>query len=211
MDLLKILQKKSKDFIKNQKAESKVRKANEEEIDKQEKNDERIFKLMETSGYSELSNKIRKKFMNEGMSSLEALKKFRELYGTFDPNKNYHEKKSRMKTKIVDNSKAMEKRRRIDKFIEEEEPILKKNTSKFIDNIIKGIEEKIPKKQKKTTMMTAKIMKPVKKRTMSTTKIVEYKPKEHELNKVIDLLEKMNQTKEIMNAIKYVKNFIKNN
>jgi hypothetical protein len=65
---------------------------------------------------------------------------------------------------------------------------------------------------KKTTMMTTKIVEPVKKRSfMSTSKIVEYKPEPHELDKVVKLLEKLNQSKEIINAIKYVKKFIKNN
>ena len=107
---------------------------------------------------------------------------------------NKYNKRVPMKTKIVDNSKAIARKNKLNKILEFE-PKLKENTSKLIDNIIKGIEEKLPPKPKK--------------RLMTTTKIVEYKPKEHELEKVIKMLGELNQTTPIINAIKYVKNFIK--
>ena len=217
MNLIKILQKKSKDFIKNQKSEDKAQKAIDERMEKQDKEDKRMFELMETSGYNKLFNKIKEEIPNEGLKKSQILNKVLEQIGTFDPNKDYHEKKTRMKTKIVDNSKAI-KRRKIENLLNENNDKLNIQIPRFIDNIISGIEEKIPKKTKKPikkkTMTTTK---PIKKTTMKTAKIMEYKPKNiseekpkgHELDKVIKMLGELKQTTEIMNAIKYVKNFIK--
>jgi hypothetical protein len=96
--------------------------------------------------------------------------------------------KTRMKTKKIVKRKIPEVHKDIDKYI--------KNFDLSIDKSLKP--KNISKEKPKGRLMT-------------TTKIVEPKPKGNELNKVIKLLEKMNQTKEIINAIKYVKNFIKNN
>jgi hypothetical protein len=95
-----------------------------------------------------------------------------------------------------------------------------------IKDIMKNVEETILPKKRKRTLSTKKISlhpsmyekenkanehifyknKIVK--NINKTKLPE---KKHELEKVIDLLDKMNQVKEIINAKKYVKNFIKNN
>jgi hypothetical protein len=141
---------------------------------------------------------------------VEAWEKIQKRINEIDEKKNKIIPKSRMKTMKIDNSKAIARKNALNKLIEFE-PKLREKTSKFIDNIIKGIEEKIPKKPKKRLMTTTKISKPIKKKPMSTMKIVEYKPKVHELDKVVELLGDLNQTKEIINAIKYVKNFIKKN
>jgi len=102
-------------------------------------------------------------------------------------------------------------------------PEVHKDLDKYMKNFDLSIDKSLkPKKRlmrtmkivepKKTSMSTTKIIKPVKKRNfITTTKIVEYKPKEHELNKVIELLGELKQTSPIINAKKYVKNFIKNN
>jgi chromosome segregation ATPase len=88
-------------------------------------------------------------------------------------------------------------------------PEVHKDLDKYVKDFDLTIDKSL--KPKKKLMTTTKIYKPVKKTTMKTAKIVEYKPKEHELNKVIELLGELKQTSPIINAKKYVKNFIKNN
>lgn len=119
-------------------------------------------------------------------NKLKNIEKAKEYYGEYNYRIDYSKylddisddeeeipvKRTRMKTKIVDNSKAQEKRKRIKKLIDEE-PKLQESTSKLIDSIIKGIEEKLPSKPKKRLMSTMKIMEPIKKRPISTMKIME--------------------------------------
>ena len=174
MDLVKVLKMKSKQYDKDKKEGDKADKEHQKNIEEKEKDEKKQEELEEKSGYTLLYNKIRKEMIDKGFKGFEVNRETYKIIGPFDPNKKYHEKKSRMKTKIVDNSKAIEKRKKINKFIEDEEPILQKTTSKFIDNIIKGIEEKIPQKPKKRLMSTKKIVEPVIKRSfITTTKIVE--------------------------------------
>jgi hypothetical protein len=69
--------------------------------------------------------------------------------------------KTRMKTKIVDNSKAHERRRKRDEIFEHDKNLTdKKSIQRVIDHVIKNISEPLPPKPKKRKMTTKVIYTP---------------------------------------------------
>jgi hypothetical protein len=100
---------------------------------------------------------------------------------------------------VFDSDSEEEEKPKTKKITKRALPEVHKDLDKYMKNFDLSIDKSLkPKKRlmrtmkivepKKTTMSTTKINKPVKKRNfMTTNKIVEYKPKEHELNKVISI------------------------
>ena len=233
MPLKDFLLKKGIDIVKNK--ENYINKIGKEAYDKEHKaNVKRMYKYKAQEAGEDYSDSDEEEIPKTNIMDkkeylkLESpiLKKFLDLQSKVDKLKSLKAKEkhypmlNKLKTELEELKNKFNNPHPVIKKIL---PKVHKDLDKYIKDFDLSIDKSLkPKKRlmrtmkivepKKTTIMTTKIVKPEKKRNfMTTSKIVEFKPKEHELNKVVELLEKLNQSKEIINAIKYVKNFIKNN
>lgn len=203
MDLLKILKKKSKQYEIDKREGDIADKQHQLKIEKQEEERNNLEKIKELSGYRALTDKLREELKSQGLKRGDIARKVSEQIGTFDPKKDYHVKeepvkKSRMKTMKIDNSKAIIRKKK-ENLINETNDNLNIQIPKFIDNIISGIEEKIPKKTKNISkekpkgrlMTTTKIVEPVKKKRGRPPI-----PQEIKEQKKLEKIQKANEEKE---------------
>ena len=126
-------------------------------------------RLDNISDNKEIYNKLIFNFFKENNieTTFDNMKLAKEKYGKYDEKIDYSKylykdepiKKSRMKTKIVDNSKAIERRRKRDEIFEHDKNLTDKKTiQRLIDHVIKNVSEPLPPKPRKRKMKTKKIV-----------------------------------------------------
>jgi hypothetical protein len=129
MDLVKVLKNKSKQYDKDKKEGDKADKEHQKNMEEKANEFENIKKLMEKSGYNDLYDKIKDDLKSQGLKRGEIAKKVLEQIGTFDPKKDYH---NFGKSKKIDFKEAKKESKAI---------------RKTIDEIMKGMKVKLPKKK----------------------------------------------------------------
>ena len=134
MDLVKILKNKSYQYDKDKREGDIADKQHQQKIEKQEKENDKIFKLMETSGYKALTDKLREELKSQGLKRGDIARKVSEIIGTFEPKKNYHNFDKSKKPNINE--------------LVNSDKITNKKIRKTIDDIMKSIKVKLPKKKK---------------------------------------------------------------
>ena len=120
--------------------------------------DERIKAIMERRLKAQLLDD--KEQNKEEKETDKAYKKsMKEIKESIEKYKN--NKRVPMKTKIVDNSKAIERRRKRDEIFEHDKKLTdKKSIQRVIDHVIKNVSEPLPPKPKKRKMRTKVIYTP---------------------------------------------------